>query len=103
MPHHEMYTSAEIREAFNAVGTPLAKVFQEEAERLGLGPTGNFPKGKLTENDEGEIKFAIAAYKKKVILNFGVPIASLGLDADDARQLAELLLRKADEVEKNAK
>jgi len=98
-----METSAEIREAFKTIASPFAKMMQDEANRLGHGPTGKFPEGKLTGNDEGEIRFAIAVYKRKVVLNFGVPIASLGLGVEDARELAELLLRKADEAEANSK
>ena len=60
-----------------------------------LGPTGRFPGGKLTENDEGEIAFAVGVLKEKVVVNFGAPIASLGMSPDEAEKLAILLIRRA--------
>lgn len=60
-----------------------------------LGPTGRFPKGKLDSTDEGELRFAVAHRDGKVIVDFGSPVVWIGLDASDARQLAEILLRHA--------
>jgi hypothetical protein len=76
-----------IRELFkNAI--PLASPF---------GGTGRFPLGKLSQSDEGEIQFGVAAdpVKNKVVLNFGQPTAWIGFDAEQAEQLAESLLTKA--------
>ena len=70
---------------------------QTQIEQL-LGPTGRFPGGKLTPNDEGEIAFAVVVMEDKVLINFGAPIASLGLTAKQARRLAALLRRQANEI-----
>ena len=65
-----------------------------------LGATGKFPKGKLREEDEGEIQFAVATDKenKVVLLDFGKPVVWLGLPAAEARMLANILNEKADEL-----
>lgn len=62
-----------------------------------FGGTGRFPLGKLSQSDEGEIQFGVAAdpVKNKVVLNFGKPTAWIGFDAEQAEQLAESLLSKA--------
>jgi hypothetical protein len=62
-----------------------------------LGSTGRFPQGKLSQSDEGEIQFGIAAYpvKNKVFMNFGQPTAWIGFTAEQAEQIAESLLEKA--------
>jgi len=62
-----------------------------------FGSTGRFPLGKLSQSDEGEIQFGIAAdpVKNKVVMNFGEPTAWIGFDAEQAEQLAESLLAKA--------
>jgi hypothetical protein len=62
-----------------------------------LGATGHFPEGKYAVNDEGELSFAVAADKAngKVLINFGKPVQALGMSADDAIRLAELLTVKA--------
>jgi len=64
-----------------------------------LGATGNFPLGKLTQSDEGELKMAVTTNKGKVIVAFGKPIAWMGLSPDDARMLAKILNKRADEAE----
>lgn len=62
-----------------------------------IGSTGRFPLGKLSESDEGELQFGIAAdpVKNKVVINFGKPVAWIGFTAEQAEQIAESLLEKA--------
>lgn len=68
---------------------------QPEIEQIAkdndLGATGKFPDGKLTDNDEGQIKMAVGTHKGQVILNFGTPVSWIGFTPREARQLAELL------------
>lgn len=85
--HHENELSDELR-------AELEKVKQS------FGPTGKFPGGKLTSNDEGEIEFGVTAYHGKVIVNFGKPIASIGMSPDHARELALSLRKRANEIER---
>lgn len=82
--HHERYPSQEMTAAF----------LQQP------GPTGRFPEGKLTANDEGEIAFAVGTLKGKVVLNFGTPVASIGMTPSQARLLANDLFRRANQVER---
>lgn len=62
-----------------------------------LGATGSFPDGKYCRNDEGEIRFAVAAdpVKQLVLIDFGKPVHSLGMTPDQAVELADLIHRKA--------
>jgi hypothetical protein len=66
----------------------------------GLGATGQFPRGKLAEEDEGEIKIAIAADPKSqtIIIDFGKPTAWIGFTAEQAIEIAETLQAKAWEL-----
>ena len=66
-----------------------------------LGATGQFPRGKADAHDEGELRLALAADRANAIvrIEFGKPVALLGLPVAEARQLASLLLEKAAEVE----
>lgn len=66
-----------------------------------LGATGQFPNGKLTDHDEGEIKFGVSAYHGEVILNFGKPIQWIGMSPEQARNLALSLRQRANEIERN--
>jgi uncharacterized protein YcgL (UPF0745 family) len=63
-----------------------------------LGPTGQFPDGKLDENDEGEIAIGAVVFRGRVILNFGKPISVIGFTPQQAEELARDLLRKAREA-----
>lgn len=66
-----------------------------------LGATGNFPRGRASADDEGEIRMAVAVDHPNAIvrLQFGKPIAWLGLPSREARELAALLIAKADELD----
>ena len=67
-----------------------------------FGATGKFPEGKINANDEGEIQFGITNNGSEVILNFGKPVKWLGIPPDKARNLAAILIKHADQVEKKA-
>lgn len=66
-----------------------------KAESPQFGATGNFPMGELDKTDEGEIAFGVTSHRGKVIIDFGKPVAWLGMDARQAASLAALLIRHA--------
>lgn len=78
-----------------AEGRNIADLINNEK----LGATGKFPEGKLNDNDEGEIKMAVGVENKKVIINFGKQVAWVGFSSEQARELAESLSKKADDVD----
>lgn len=78
-----MARSKELRDA-------LTKLQQET-----LGPTGDFPEGKIALHDEGEIKFAVGGHSGKVFIDFGKPIQSIGMTPHQAMGLAQLLIKQA--------
>ncbi len=67
-----------------------------------LGETGRHPYGQADETDEGEIQMALAADHGAGIVRvmFGKPVAWLGLPSTQARDLAAMLIEKADELDK---
>jgi hypothetical protein len=58
-----------------------------------LGATGNFPDGKLNESDEGEIMVGVTSAEDRVILNFGKPVHWIGFTKEQAKQIAESLIK----------
>lgn len=62
-----------------------------------LGATGKFPMPPLDEHDEGELKMALAfdPVMGIVRVEFGKPIAWLGLPPSEAMQLGKMLMTKA--------
>lgn len=82
----------------------MGRIFKEQFERIrkatqesgfGLGPTGQFPEGKLTQHDEGEIKIGITTHQGKVIIDFGTQVTWIGFTPELAEQLAQSLIEKA--------
>lgn len=71
---------------------------RELAEELRLGPTREFPLGAIHRSDEGELRLAVAVKSGKVVLAFGSPVAWVGFDPEQARQLGELLIKRAAEA-----
>lgn len=70
-------------------------------EELGLGATGEFPKGKINEDDQGELRVALGINKehKRIIVDFGKEVAWLGMGADEARALAAGLIDVANKLD----
>lgn len=60
-----------------------------------LGATGQFPDGKLTNTDEGEIRVGIAQVDGRVVMNFGKPIEWIGFTKEQAKQIAESLIKNS--------
>lgn len=67
----------------------------EAKRKKQFGATDDFPRGKLNSDDEGGLQFGIAIKDKTVILDFGKPVAWLGMDKATAMQLGALLIDKA--------
>lgn len=59
------------------------------------GPTGEYPAGKLTPEDEGGINFRIGTMNGRVVMDFGTQVAWIGMLPNEARQLAGLLVHHA--------
>jgi len=87
--HHETELSEEIKASIRAF-----------TDDLMLGPTGQFLEGQLTPNDKGELVFAVGELKGKVIINFGGPVASVGMSPKQARELARSLRQRANRIER---
>lgn len=67
---------------------------------LGLGSTGNFPDGKISEDDEGELKFAVLTRNNNVMIIFGKPVEWLDLPTDTAKELVKGLTKQIELCEK---
>lgn len=66
--------------------------------QMKLGATGEFPEGKLNKDDEGGLRMAITTHKDNVIIDFGKPVHWLGLPKAEATALANMILKKANEL-----
>ncbi len=68
-----------------------------KAGKVELGATGNFPHGKLNKHDEGELRLAVAWDNEAglVRIEFGKPVAWLGLYPPEAIEFARLILKHA--------
>lgn len=58
----------------------------------------NYPRGKFCEDDEGELTMGIGIQDKTIIIDFGKPVKWLGLAKQDAVNLANSLLEKANQL-----
>lgn len=64
-----------------------------------LGPTGEFPEGKIDSEDEGELTMAIGAAEGLVRVDFGSPVVWIAMGPDDARGMAASLVEMAERAE----
>lgn len=58
----------------------------------------NYPRGKFSDDDEGELAMRIGIQDKTVIIDFGKPVKWFGLAKQDAVNLANSLLEKASQL-----
>jgi hypothetical protein len=64
-----------------------------------LGPTGEFPDGKLREDDEGELAFAVGVVRTgDVFMDFGKPIRWLAFPPEQAQDVAKMLKLNAEKA-----
>jgi hypothetical protein len=64
-----------------------------------IGATGEFPQGKLTASDKGELGIKVFSIPGKIVVEFGTQITWIGMDPEQARNLADSLRRHADAAE----
>lgn len=78
--------------------TPNPESIRRLNEMFKLGATGNFPQGKITERDEGELKLAVGHSPGKVIITFGKEVAWIGFTPQQAKDIAASLLEHSIEA-----
>jgi hypothetical protein len=62
------------------------------------GALGDFPEGQLTKSDEGALQFGITVKDGKVVLDFGTPVAWVGMTPQQAADLASIMMKRAREA-----
>lgn len=64
------------------------------------GPTGDYPNGKLNEQDEGGLNIQVGtdAGRRVVLMDFGVPTPWIGMTPKDAMKVADMLREQAGEL-----
>ena len=72
--------------------------FKKDEVSNKLGATGKYPEGKLNEHDEGEITFAMAIDKGKLIMRFGKPLEWIGFSKQNVTDLITYLQEKVKEM-----
>lgn len=63
-----------------------------------FGSTGDFPRGKFSQDDEGQLTLGVGVKDRTLIIDFGKPVAWVGLDYFSAVQFAQTILRRAEEI-----
>lgn len=62
------------------------------------GPTGDFPQGKLNEDDEGGLQIGVTTESGKVVIEFGTPIRWIAMAPEQAIELGKLLTQRAEAI-----
>jgi hypothetical protein len=103
MAHHESTANKEtLKRLFESTLTTEERQRNEDMlnqmECMRLGATGEYPQGKLTREDEGEIRIATTSKDGKVILAFGKKIAWVGFTPQDAIDLGANLIQRGENL-----
>lgn len=94
-PQMSEETMRQFVEAGQKAGNAIQDILKEH-----IGPTGNFPEGKLTEHDEGEIAMAVYRKDGKVIIDFGSKVTWLGMNPNQAIELGNALIKQGRKANK---
>lgn len=62
------------------------------------GPTGDFPQGKLNEDDEGGLQIGVTTESGKVVIEFGIPVRWVAMAPDQAIELAKIITQRAEAI-----
>lgn len=81
----------------NNASADLREKFAQMAEKL--GPTGDFPRGRVHPSDQGGFRLAVASKGDTVLVDFGKPVAWIGFSPTEARAFAKLLTKHAANAE----
>lgn len=74
----------------------MRKIMRELKDTTSFrGAIGSYPNGMLTKKDEGAIQFAIGGKDGKVVLDFGTPVAWIGMTPQEAMDLAAAIMKRA--------
>lgn len=82
-------------ELFQRERSALVQQIKGEQLASSLGPTGDFPAGKVAPHDEGGLMMGITNFNGRVVIDFGKPVRSLGFTRTDALNLAKTLIERA--------
>lgn len=94
-PYSEM-NSEQFADLLKSPENPRLHELLKKKDPNKLGGTGEFPMGKLNNDDEGEIRIGITKSNGKVIIDFGKPVHWIGFSPEQAKQVAESLLRNSE-------
>lgn len=87
------------KEFSNPFFKPFAEIAKLAKDTPKHGATGNFPDGKITDDDKGEIQLKIATRANNVIIDFGEkPIYWMGMNKQQALALGRALFENADKL-----
>lgn len=97
MSHHgsSPFDGPDKPEKFESMQDRMKKLLDTSTFR---GAIGDFPEGKIHKTDEGAVQFAIGVKDGKVVLDFGTPVAWVGMNPQQASDLASTLLKRAREA-----
>jgi hypothetical protein len=76
----------------------LNDLITKNQKNLDLGATKKFTDGKLTDTDEGEIKFGITHAEDRVIMNFNTPVHWIGFTKEQAMEVAATLITHSNKI-----
>ena len=57
-----------------------------------------YPRGKISDDDEGEADMAITVRDRTVIISFAKPMRWIGMDKDTAIAIGRQLIKRAKEI-----
>lgn len=68
-------------------------------KKLQASIEGTYPEGKMTEDDEGALTIAVGRQADKIVLAFPKEVTWIGMPVENARNFAQAILDKAEEVD----
>lgn len=95
MAHHGSVPSDKVKQFLKMQEKLESKLRERRVEPL--GKTSRYPEGKILPEDEGEIRIGFGVKDGKVIIDFGGPVAWIGMTPQQALKMAQSLMDCAKE------
>jgi len=75
----------------------LESLFNDKLQEFRPKEVDQYPDGKITPGDEGQIKIEISAHDGKILVDFGTSIKWIGFTPEQAIEVGQCLIQQATE------
>ena len=96
----DMEDPIDVKDMLQKIQEQAKDIEKQGQEPEQAGPTGQYPEGKLSPDDIGEIKIRVGMKHDKVFIDFGTAVAWVAMTGNQAIDMGNMLCKAGRHVNK---